>query len=128
MQGCIFSTNFKTFPELIYERKKLFHFFRKDLLFTFRKVFVILRRKHFHKISDFGTFPGPRKAYGKYHPWKYDHNYINARILELEKSNYRPVFFNEKILASFSVEMFRGRGTLFWLRIIWKMPCFFVVV
>jgi len=63
------------------------------------------------------------------HPWKYDHNYINARILGLEKSNYRPVFFNEKILASFFfVEMFRGRGTLFWLRIIWKMPCFFVVV
>jgi len=58
----------ETFPEQIFERKKLFHSIRKDLLFTFGKVFVILRWKHFHKISDFGTFPGPRKAYGKYHP------------------------------------------------------------
>jgi len=65
MQGCIFSKRIKTFPEPIFERKKLFHSLRKDLV-TFGKVFVILRWKHFHKISDFGTFPGPRKAYGKY--------------------------------------------------------------
>jgi len=46
MQGCIFSKEIKTFPELIFERKKLFHSFRrysfrKDLLVTFGKVFCI---------------------------------------------------------------------------------------
>jgi len=51
----------KTFPQPIFERKKLFHSFRKDLLVTFGKVFVILRWKHFHKISDFGNFSRTKK-------------------------------------------------------------------
>jgi len=52
MQGCIFSKRIETFPELIFERKKLFHSFRRDLLVAFGKVFVILRWK-LHKILRF---------------------------------------------------------------------------
>jgi len=65
MQGCIFSKTIKTFPEQIFERKKLFHSFRKDLLFTYEKAFVILRWKNFHKISDFGNFSRTNKGLWK---------------------------------------------------------------
>jgi len=65
MQGCIFSKRIKTFPEPIFEGKKLFHSFRKDILITFGKVFVILRWKHFHKVSDFGNFSRTRKGLWK---------------------------------------------------------------
>jgi len=58
MQGCIFSKTIKTFPELIFGRKKFFH------SFNFGKVFLILRWKLFHKTSDFRNFfPEPKKAY-----------------------------------------------------------------
>jgi len=99
----------KNFSRTDFWKKETLPFFNKRS-FTFGKVFVILRWKHFHKklFQD-----QERLIIENIHPWKYDHNYINARILGLEKSNYRPVFFNEKILASFFVEMFRGRGTLY---------------
>jgi len=67
MQGCIFSKKkVKTFPEPIFERKKLFQSFRKDLV-TFGKVFVIFRWNFLYKLSDFGNFQNQKKDYfGKY--------------------------------------------------------------
>lgn len=130
MQGCIFSRKIKTFPELVFKRKKLFHSFREGLFVTFGKVFCNSQMEKLPQNLRFWKLFQDQKnpILENIHPWKYDHNYINARILGLEKSNYRPVFFNEKILASFFVEMFRGRETLFWLRMVWKNAMFFVVV
>jgi len=61
MQGCIFSRKIKTFPELVFKRKKLFHSFREGLLVTFGKVFCNSQMEKLSQISDFGNFSRTKK-------------------------------------------------------------------
>jgi len=81
----------------------------KIFLSLLEKHFVILRWKLFTKYQILETFPGPKNLIlENIHPRKYDHNYINARILGLEKSNYRPVFLMKKFWQVFLLRCLGG--------------------